>query len=66
MKNKVLFYVRGKAGGAAESEHYKSLFPDFDIVGSNYVSSLPWTAGAEIPTQARKNERKTQRSLTDL
>ena len=48
MKNKVLFYVRGKGGGAAESEHYKSLFPDFDVVGSNYVSSLPWTAGAEI------------------
>ncbi len=41
-------YVHGKGGSAAESEHYKPLFPDCAIIGVDYLSETPWEAGPEI------------------
>ena len=47
MKNAVL-YIHGKGGSAAESEHYKTLFPDCDVIGLDYKTFTPWETGKEI------------------
>ena len=47
MKNLVI-YIHGKGGSANESLHYKSLFPDCDVVGFNYKSNTPWDAKKEF------------------
>lgn len=41
-------YVHGKGGSAAESEHYKALFPNCEVIGVDYLSETPWEAGLEI------------------
>ena len=57
MKNAVL-YIHGKGGSAAESEHYKPLFPGFDVVGLEYRAVTPWEAGAEIRAAAERLKRR--------
>lgn len=47
MKNAVL-YVHGKGGSAVECEHYKPLFPEYDVFGLDYQTFTPWETGAEI------------------
>lgn len=46
--NKCVVYVHGKGGNAAESEHYKKLFTDHDVIGLEYQNNLPWKAGEDI------------------
>ena len=53
MKNTVL-YIHGKGGSAAESEHYKPLFPDYDVIGLDYKTFTPWEAGKEIHAAVAK------------
>lgn len=48
MKNLVL-YIHGKGGNAQEAEHYKPLFPGWDIIGMDYKSQTPWDAKEEFP-----------------
>ena len=43
-----VLYVHGKGGSAAESEHYKPLFPDCEVIGLDYQSFTPWETGKEI------------------
>ena len=47
MKELVL-YIHGKGGNAEESEHYKPLFPECEVVGLNYQTFTPWETGKEI------------------
>ncbi|MCR5136906.1 MAG: alpha/beta hydrolase [Oscillospiraceae bacterium] len=47
MKDLVL-YIHGKGGSAAESEHYRPLFPGRDVIGLDYQTFSPWETGAEI------------------
>ena len=47
MKNAVI-YIHGKGGNASESEHYKPLFPDRDVIGLDYKTFAPWETGKEI------------------
>lgn len=47
MKNLIL-YLHGQGGSAAESEHYKPLFPGYAVVGLDYRTFTPWETGAEI------------------
>ena len=47
MKDAVL-YIHGKGGSAAESDHYKTLFPNCKVTGLDYQSFTPWETGAEI------------------
>ena len=47
MKDLVL-YIHGKGGSAAESEHYKSLFPGCKVCGLDYQTFTPWETGEEI------------------
>ena len=43
-----VLYVHGKGGKAEEAEHYRSLFPDSEVVGLDYRSFTPWETGKEI------------------
>ena len=47
MKRLVL-YVHGKGGSAAEARLYRPLFPLCDVVGLEYRGDTPWEAGEEI------------------
>ena len=49
MNSKVLIYIHGKGGSAEEAEHYRSLFPDCDVIGFDYKSQTPWEAAEEFP-----------------
>ena len=48
MSNKVVLYIHGKCGSTSECEHYKPLFPDYDIIGLDYQTFTPWETGEEI------------------
>lgn len=41
-------YIHGKGGSVGESEHYRPLFPGWDVMGLDYRSSTPWETGKEI------------------
>ena len=47
MKELVL-YIHGKGGCPGESEHYKPLFPECEVIGLDYQTSTPWETGEEI------------------
>lgn len=47
MKNLIL-YIHGKGGSAAESEHYRPLFPGCEVIGLDYQTFTPRETGAEI------------------
>ena len=46
--NEVVLYIHGKDGCARESEHYKPLFPECEVVGLDYQTFTPWETGKEI------------------
>lgn len=43
-----VLYIHGKGGNAAESEHYKPLFPEHEVIGLDYKTFSPWETGKEI------------------
>ncbi|MBQ3266012.1 MAG: alpha/beta hydrolase [Ruminococcus sp.] len=47
MKNAVI-YIHGKGGNASESEHYKPLFPDHDVICLDFKTFTPWETCEEI------------------
>lgn len=47
MKN-IVIYVHGKGGTAAEADHYKPLFPDYEVIGFDYRAQTPWEAKEEF------------------
>ena len=47
---RIVIYIHGKGGSAAEAEHYRALFPDADVIGFDYHSQTPWEARKEFPT----------------
>ena len=53
MKDLIL-YIHGKGGSAAESEHYKPLFPECEVIGFDYQTFSPWETGAEIRSVVEK------------
>lgn len=44
----LMLYIHGKGGSAAESEHYKPLFPGCEVCGLDYQTFTPWETGEEI------------------
>ena len=46
--NEVVLYIHGKGGSAGESEHYKPLFPGYEVAGLDYQTYTPWETGTEI------------------
>ena len=53
-----ILYVHGKGGSAAESEHYKPLFPDCEVTGLDYQTFSPWDSGKEIRIAVEELKRK--------
>lgn len=49
MNRKAVIYIHGKGGSAAEAEHYRSLFPNCDVIGLDYKAQTPWEAVEEFP-----------------
>ena len=47
--SRLIVYVHGKGGTAAEAEHYRLLFPGCDVVGLDYRAKAPWEARTEFP-----------------
>ena len=47
MKDLVL-YLHGKGGSAEESEHFRPLFSNSEVIGLAYRSDVLWKAGTEI------------------
>ena len=45
---KAIIYIHGKGGSAAECEHYRPLFPEYDVYGLDYQTFTPWETGAKI------------------
>lgn len=45
---KAIIYIHGKGGNAAEADHYKNIFKNYDIIGFDYKSSFPWEAKEEF------------------
>ena len=54
----LVLYIHGKGGGAAESEHYKPLFPKSDIIGLDYKTFTPWETGKEIRAAVEELKQK--------
>ena len=50
----LVLYIHGKGGNAAESGHYKPLFPGCEVLGLDYRSELPGEAGREIREAVRE------------
>ena len=50
----LVLYIHGKGGSPAESEHYKSLFPEYHVIGLDYQTFTPWETGKEIHTAVSK------------
>ncbi|MGN1099345.1 MAG: alpha/beta hydrolase [Christensenellales bacterium] len=46
---RLIVYVHGKGGSAAEAEHYKPLFPGCEVTGFDYESRNPREAVDEFP-----------------
>lgn len=46
--DKVMIYIPGKGGNAAEAEHYAPLFPDCRVIGFDYRARTPWEAAEEF------------------
>ena len=47
--DRIVIYIHGKGGSAVEAEHYRTLFPDADVIGFDYHSQTPWEARKEFP-----------------
>ena len=43
-----VIYIHGQGGSASESEHYKPLFPDCEVIGLDYKTFAPKETGKEI------------------
>ena len=46
---RIVVYVHGKGGSAAEAGHYVPLFPGCEVIGFDYCAQTPWEAKEEFP-----------------
>ncbi|MGI6180888.1 MAG: alpha/beta hydrolase [Agathobaculum sp.] len=46
---KLVIYIHGRGGSAAEAARYQPLFPDADVIGFAYQAQNPWQAAEEFP-----------------
>lgn len=50
--------IHGKGGCAAESEHYKPLFPDGEVIGLDYQTVNPWDTNKEFHDAVKEMKSK--------
>ena len=53
-----VIYIHGKGGSATESEHYKPLFTDCEVMGLDYQTFNPWDTGKEIDDAVKELKGK--------
>ena len=58
---RIVVYVHGKGGSAAETGHYKPLFPGCEVVGFDYRAQTPWEAKEEFPQFFAELRRRCDR-----
>ena len=46
---RIVVYVHGTGGSAAEAGHYLPLFPGCEVTGFDYRAQTPWEAKEEFP-----------------
>lgn len=46
---KIILYIHGKGGNAAEAARYQSIFSDCKVIGLDYTAQSPWEAREEFP-----------------
>lgn len=46
---RIVVYVHGRGGSAAEAGHYVPLFPGCEVIGFDYCAQTPWEAKEEFP-----------------
>ena len=63
MKHTAVLYIHGKNGSASESEHYKPLFPECEVIGFDYQTFSPWETGAEIRSVVEKLKSEYDRII---
>ena len=56
--DKMIIYIHGQGGSAAEAEHYQQLFPGCRVLGFDYRSQTPWDAKDEFTTFFRQLSRE--------
>jgi len=54
---RAVVYIHGKGGSASESEFYRPLFPDADVIGHSYRGFTPWESGRDIHSFIEKLSR---------
>lgn len=59
----LVLYIHGKGGSSAESEHYKSLFSKYDVIGLDYQTFTPWETGKEIHTAVSKFKNEYEKII---
>ena len=57
-KKNAVIYNHGKGGSAGEAEHYRPLFPGFDVIGFDYKAQTPWEAKEEFTAFFNKAAEK--------
>ena len=62
-KMNLVLYIHGKGGSPAESEHYKSLFPEYHVIGLDYQTFTPWATGKEIHTAVSKFKNEYEKII---
>ena len=62
-KMNLVLYIHGKGGSSAESEHYKSLFPEQHVIGLDYQTFTPWATGKEIHTAVSKFKNEYEKII---
>ena len=46
--DKIILYIHGKGGNAAEADGYRNILPGYDIIGIDYDDSFPSAAKRDI------------------
>lgn len=58
---RIVVYVHGKGGSAAEAGHYVPLFPGCEVIGFDYCAQTPWEAKEEFPQVFAELRRRCDR-----
>ena len=63
-----IIYIHGKGGSAMESEHYKLLFPNCEVIGLDYqtFSDLKGTECGVAITHGSKDHLMSIETITDF
>ena len=61
MMDRIVIYIHGKGGSAEEAAHYKTLFPEAEVVGFDYHAAAPWEAKEEFPQFFAEQRKRCDR-----